>query len=74
MSKKSLIRNFALTAAVLATSVSVGFAQKDKEQPSQDPTTKDRKVGKEVKKVYTDWVNKDVAYVITGDEKKRLRL
>jgi GWxTD domain-containing protein len=73
MSKKSLIRNFALAAAVLATSVSVGFAQKDKEQPSQDPTTKDRKVGKEVKKVYTDWVNKDVAYVITGDEKKAFK-
>jgi len=67
MSKKVFVRNIALSATVLAASVSVGFAQ---EQPSQDATQKDRKVKVEVKKVYKDWVNKDVAYVITGEEKK----
>ncbi len=73
MSKKILIRNFAFAASVLVATVSVGFAQ-DKEQPSQDPSQKVHKVGKEdVKKVYTDWVNKDVAYIITGDEKKAFK-
>jgi len=75
MSKKRFIRAVALSASIIAASASIGFAQKDKEQPSQDPTGKSRKVGKEdVKKVYTDWVNKDVAYIITGDEKKAFKL
>jgi GWxTD domain-containing protein len=39
---------------------------------AQDPTQKDRKFKKEdtVKKVYRDWVSKDVAYIITPEEKK----
>ncbi len=37
-----------------------------------DPTQKDRNVRKEdpVKKVYKDWISKDVAYIITGSERK----
>ncbi|MBA2621894.1 MAG: GWxTD domain-containing protein [Acidobacteria bacterium] len=71
MSKKILFRNLTLAAGILAASVSAGFAQKkNKEQPSQDVSDKSRNVKVEVKKVYKDWVNKDVAYIITGDEKK----
>ncbi|HXG84937.1 MAG TPA: GWxTD domain-containing protein [Pyrinomonadaceae bacterium] len=70
MSKKIFIRNIALSASVIAASVSIGLAQ---EQPSQDPTQKVQKVKKEVKKVYADWVNKDVAYIITGEEKKAFK-
>ncbi len=69
MSKKRLIRNAALTVSILATSVTFGFAQ-DKEKPSEDPTTKARKVGKEKDKIYSQWTSKDVEYIITGDEKK----
>jgi GWxTD domain-containing protein len=69
MSKKRLIRNAALTVSILATSVTFGFAQ-DKEKPSEDPTTKARKVGKEKDRIYGEWTNKDVGYIITGDEKK----
>ncbi|MDQ3711627.1 MAG: GWxTD domain-containing protein [Acidobacteriota bacterium] len=69
MSKKRLIRNAALTVSFLATSVTFGFAQ-DKEKPSEDPTTKARKVGKEKDKIYSQWTSKDVEYIITGDEKK----
>ncbi len=68
MSKKGLIRNCALTASVLLASFSVGFAQED--QPSQDPSNKPRKVGKEKEKIYEKWVNEDVAYIITSEEKK----
>ncbi len=69
MSKKRLIRNAALTVSILATSVTFGFAQ-DPNKPSEDPTTKARKYGKEKDKIYSQWTSKDVEYIITGDEKK----
>jgi GWxTD domain-containing protein len=67
MSKKNLVRNLALTASFLLASVSTGFAQGT---PSQDPNDKPRNVKKENNKIYSDWINKDVAYIITSDEKK----
>jgi GWxTD domain-containing protein len=66
---KSLIRSFALAGFVLASGVSVAFAQPEK-NPSQNPQEKPRNVKKEVAKVYKDWVSKDVAYIITKDERK----
>ena len=69
MSKKRLIRNAVLTASVLATSVTFGFAQ-DKEKSSEDVPNKARKVGKEKDRIYSEWTSKDVEYIITGDEKK----
>jgi len=69
MSKKRLIRNAALTVSILATSVTFGFAQ-DPNKPSEDPTTKARKYGKEKDKIYSQWTSRDVEYIITGDEKK----
>ncbi len=75
MSKNKLIRNFALTISIAAASVSVGFAQggKDKDQPSQDPTNKARNFSKEVNKVYQNWINNDVPYIITDQEKKAFK-
>ncbi len=73
MSKNKLIRNFALTISIAATSVSFGFAQVDKEQPSQDPTTKARTQKAEVNKVYQNWVNNDVPYIITDQEKRAFK-
>ncbi|MEP7074262.1 MAG: GWxTD domain-containing protein [Acidobacteriota bacterium] len=74
MSKVKLIRNFALTLTVLAISATGVFAQKDKGKPSATPTedinTKQRKVTPEIKDVYKKWINTDVAYIITKDEKK----
>ena len=72
MSKNKLIRNFALTISIAATSVSFGFAQV-KEQPSQDPTTKARTQKAEVNKVYQNWVNNDVPYIITDQEKRAFK-
>ncbi len=73
MSKKKLIRNAALTVSILATGASFGLAQ-DPKKPSEDPSTKARKVGKEKDRIYSDWVNKDVEYIITGDEKKAYKV
>ena len=68
MSKKNLIRKAILTVSILSASAGIVAAQEQK--PTEDPSTKARKQGKEVNKVYKDWINKDVLYIITGDEKK----
>lgn len=67
--RKSFFRNFALAGFVLVSGVSAVIAQPEK-NPSQNPSEKPRNVKKEVAKVYKDWVNKDVAYIITKDERK----
>ena len=69
MSKKNLFRNAALTASVLIAGASSGFAQNPKETPVPDVDGKIRNVKPEVMgKVYKDWINKDVKYIITKDE------
>jgi GWxTD domain-containing protein len=56
-------------SAIVALAVASGVsAQKGK--PAQDPDSKSRNFKEEVKKVYQDWVNKDVRYIITNEEKK----
>jgi GWxTD domain-containing protein len=71
MSRKKIIRNLVLTSSVFLTSVTVGFAQKpESTPPNETPDTKARNVKTEVKQVYKDWVKKDVAYIITSEEKK----
>jgi GWxTD domain-containing protein len=71
MSKKGFIRNAAFTVSILAAGASFGYAQDPK--PTVDPSTKVRKVKEEVKKVYQDWINKDVEYIITSEERKAFK-
>lgn len=62
-------------ASVVATlAVSAAIAQKGKEgkQPD-DPTSKARNVKPELKEAYKRWLNNDVAYIITDDEKKAFK-
>ena len=68
MSKKNLIRNTVLTASLLATSASIAFAQNPK--PTIDPADKPRNATIEINKIYKNWINKDVEYIITSEEKK----
>ena len=75
MSKLRSIVNFALTALFIALSVSLVAAQdkKDKEKKgtvAQDPTEKPRNVKIELKQAYKRWLDNDVAYIITKDEKR----
>ncbi len=70
MSKVKSVRNLALTGFILAAGAAVGIAQEAKPTPSQDINDKARNVGKEVKEVYKKWINNDVLYIITKDEKK----
>ncbi len=67
MSKKKIIRNLLLTGSVLVAGVTAGFAQGD---PSQDIQERPRNVKSEIKEVYKKWVNNDVAYIITREEKR----
>ena len=72
MSKKNFIRNLVLGSSVLLTSATV-FAQKpESTPPGETPDTKTRNFKKEeaVKEVYKNWLKKDVAYIITSEEKK----
>jgi GWxTD domain-containing protein len=51
------------------------MAQKDKDKnkdntPSTDPTNKARNVKPELKDAYKKWINNDVPYIITKEEKK----
>ncbi len=68
MFSKKLFSKIAILGFVLSLGVSGIFAQED--PPSQDPSSNPRKVRKEIDKIYKDWVNKDVAYIITKEEKK----
>ena len=72
MSEKRLIRKFALAASIVISSVSFGIAQKATPTPVVDINNKARIVKSEEskKKIYQDWVSKDVAYIITPDEQK----
>jgi GWxTD domain-containing protein len=60
---------FALTAAPVA------FAQKDKNKKTdtQDVMERPRKQREEVKKIYREWPEKDVAYIITDAERSAFK-
>jgi GWxTD domain-containing protein len=70
MSKKNLIRNLVLSSSVLLTGATLGFAQKPENTPAQNVEEKSRNFKPEVKEVYKNWLKKDVAYIITSEEKK----
>jgi len=63
-----------LAVALLAASFAVpsGLAQQ-KKKGDQDPTEKPRNVKPELKKAYKDWLDKDVAYIITDEERKAFK-
>jgi GWxTD domain-containing protein len=50
-----------------------GLAQKKKDQGGQDPSTKVRNEKPELKKAYKDWLDKDVTYIITDEERKAFK-
>ena len=68
--QKSFVR-LTLFSFVLAAAALAGFAQ-DKPK-SQDPMDKPRNVKPELKKAYKDWLEKDVTYVITDEERKAFK-
>jgi GWxTD domain-containing protein len=66
-------QKFALRLALIATvliSVSAGVFAQDQQQ---DPSSKPRNVKPELKKAYKDWLDKDVTYIITDEERKAFK-
>src|SRR5882672_6090992 len=64
-----------LVIAFLALTFAVpsGLAQKKNKDQGQDPSEKPRNVKPELKKAYKDWLDKDVAYIITDEERKAFK-
>ncbi|MDX6406796.1 MAG: hypothetical protein QOH70_4251 [Blastocatellia bacterium] len=64
-----------LAIAVLALTFALPsvLAQKKSNDKGQDPSEKPRNVKPELKKAYKDWLDKDVAYLITEDERKAFK-
>lgn len=74
MSKFKFIPNFVFAALVAVACVGATFAQTpDKEKPSEDVSGKARNVKKESKDVYKKWLENDVPYLITDEEKKAFK-
>jgi GWxTD domain-containing protein len=64
---------WAIALLALAFAVPSGLAQKKKNDQGQDPSEKVRNVKPELKKAYKDWLDKDVAYLITDEERKAFK-
>ena len=65
-----------LRLAILLFALSMGpsvLAQGKQKDQGQDPMDKPRNVKPELKKAYKDWLEKDVAYVITDEERKAFK-
>src|SRR5437773_5595815 len=63
----------AIALLALTFAVPSGLAQKSKNDQGQDPSEKTRNVKPELKKAYKDWLDKDVAYIITDEERKAFK-
>ena len=71
MSYQNAPLRLAVFSLVLAATCLFGFAQD--QTKSQDPMDKPRNVKPELKKAYKDWLEKDVTYVITDEERKAFK-
>src|SRR4026209_2435257 len=67
--KSALFPALALSLTVAAGSIA--FAQSQKQ--TQDPSEKPRNVKPELKKAYKDWLDKDVTYIITDEERRAFK-
>ena len=65
-------QKFALRLAVAMTFL-LGAGAGLFAQDQQDPSNKPRNVKPELKKAYKDWLDKDVPYVITDEERKAFK-
>lgn len=63
----------AITLLALSFAVPSVLAQKTKSNDQQDPMSKPRNEKVELKKAYKEWLDKDVAYIITDEERKAFK-
>ena len=60
-------------AMLLTFSIAGTMALFAQDRKAQDPTEKPRNVKPELKKAYKDWLDKDVTYIITDEERKAFK-
>ena len=72
MSYQKAALRLAVFSLVMTAAGLLGFAQ-DNPKKSQDPMDKPRNVKPELKKAYKDWLDKDVTYIITDEERKAFK-
>ena len=60
-------------AIILSVLNSVPFSFGQDSRSAQDPSQKSRNVKPELKKAYKDWLDKDVTYIITDEERKAFK-
>jgi GWxTD domain-containing protein len=70
MSYPKLVLRLAIILFVLS---SAPFSFSQDSRSAQDPSQKARNVKPELKKAYKDWLDKDVTYIITDEERKAFK-
>src|SRR5438034_1272536 len=70
--RKFSLRLTIFVLAVTSAALTV-FAQPKPKDTSQDPADKPRNIKPELKKAYKDWLEKDVVYIITDEERKAFK-
>jgi GWxTD domain-containing protein len=69
----SLRNSSRLAIAILALAFAIPVAAQPRKPSGQDPSEKPRNVKPELKKAYKDWLDKDVAYIITDEERRAFK-
>ncbi len=64
---------FRLMVLLSAVTFAAALSYSQTAQKPQDPSEKPRNVKPELKKAYKDWLEKDVAYIITDEERKAFK-
>ncbi|QYO68168.1 GWxTD domain-containing protein [Leptolyngbya sp. 7M] len=70
MSKTVFLPGVILVAAFFLAGALETYAQRQQPTPTQDISDKARNVRPELKEAYKRWINQDVAYIITKDERR----
>lgn len=70
MSRVEFTRRFVVALFMVAVGAIAGFAQTPKGTPTEDISGNARNVKVELKEAYKKWLNNDVAYIITKEERK----
>src|ERR1044072_1286761 len=70
MARQQRMRSLVLALSLLVTASSAALAQKKKAGDPQDVTERERTVKKENRNMFKKWIDEDVAYIITDEEKR----
>ena len=66
-------QKFALRLALIVSLFPSASPRMFAQEQQQDPSSKPRNVKPELKKAYRDWLDKDVTYIITDEERKAFK-